>query len=164
MPADQEDAMSRLPGMKLVIGLCAALAASSAWADCSPFVGRWHWNRAQSMMPPDEPVPNDLTTEFFRADGSRLMWSVTIVTPEDGHYVETFDVTPDGKFHPISSDTRAAFRLTGDALQATFSGPTGQSDAVSCTLSADQRVMTCKGMLNDGNGRTANYVDVYDRI
>ena len=91
------------------------------------------------------------------------MWSVTIVTPEDGHHVETFDVAPDGEFHPISSDTRAAFRLTGDALQATFKGPTGQSDAVSCTLSADQRVMTCNGMLNDGNGRTASYVDVYER-
>ena len=155
--------MRRLPGMKRVIGLCAALAASSAWADCSPFVGQWHWNRAQSMMPPGEPVPNDLTTEFFRADGSRLMWSVTIVTPEDGHHVETFDVTPDGKFHPISSDRKAAFRLTGDALQATFRSPTGQSDAVRCTLSADQRVMTCNGTLNDGNGRTANYVDVYDR-
>jgi hypothetical protein len=156
--------MRRPRGITIVTGLCAALAASSAWADSSPFLGRWHWNRAQSMMPPDEPLPNDLTTEFSRADGSRLMWSVMIVTPEGGHYVETFDVPPDGKFHPISSDTTAAFRLTGNALRATFKGPTGQSDAVRCTLSADQKVMTCNGMLKEGNGRTANYVDVYDRI
>jgi hypothetical protein len=156
--------MKRRRAIKAVTALCAALAASPAWADCSPFVGQWHWNRAQSMMPPGEPAPNDLTTEFVRADRSRLMWSVTIVTPEGGHHVETFDVTPDGKFRPISSDTRAAFRLTGDALQATFRGPTGQSDAVTCSLSADRDVMTCRGVLNEGTGRTATYVDVYDRI
>jgi hypothetical protein len=46
-------------------------------------------------------------------------------------------------------------RLTGDALQATFKGPTGQSDTVRCTLSAGRRVMTGSGVLYDENGRTA---------
>jgi class 3 adenylate cyclase len=115
-------------------------------------------------MPPGEPVPNDLTAEFARADCSHLTWSVTIITPQGRRHVETIDVAPDGKFYPISSDTTGAFRLTGDALHATFKGPTGQSDAVRCTLSADQKVMTCSGVLNEGNGRTANYLDVYDRI
>jgi hypothetical protein len=155
--------MTRLRTVKVVTGLCAALATSPAWADGSPFVGRWHWNPAQSTMPPGEPAPNDLTTEFSRADSRHLTWSVTTVTPQ-GRGVDTFDVPPDGKFYPISSDTTAAFRLTGDALQATFKGPTGQSDAVTCTLSANQRVMTCRGVLNEGNGRTATYVDVYDRV
>jgi hypothetical protein len=109
-------------------------------------------------------VPNDLTTEFSRADSNRLTWSVTIVTPGGRRYFQEFDVAPDGEFHPISSGTTAAFRLTGDALQATFKGLTGQSDTVRRTLSADQKVMTCRGVVNDGNGRTANHVDVYDRI
>jgi hypothetical protein len=56
--------MRRLRGVEMVTGLCAALAASSAWADSSAFVGRWHWNPAQSTMPPGEPAPNDLTAEF----------------------------------------------------------------------------------------------------
>jgi hypothetical protein len=154
--ADQEDAMRRLRVIKTVTGLCAALAAGPAWADGSPFVGRWHWNPTQSTMPPGEPVPNDLTTEFSRADSDHLTWSVTIVTPGGRRYVDTFDVPPDGEFYPISSDTTGAFRLTGDALQATFKGPTGQFDAVTCTLSADQKVMTCSGVLNEGNGRTVN--------
>jgi hypothetical protein len=156
--------MRRVQGIKVVVGLCAALAASSAWADGSSFVGRWHWNPAQSTMPPGEPVPNDLTTEFTRADSGRLTWSVTIVTPQGRRYVDTFDVAADGEFYPISIDTTGAFRLTGETLEATFKGPTGQSDAVTCTLSTDQRVMTCRGVLNEGNGRTATYVDVYDRI
>ena len=156
--------MTRPRGIEIVTGLCAALAASSAWADSSAFVGRWHWDPAQSTLPPGEPAPNDLTAECSRADSTRLTWSVTIITPQGRRYVDTFDVAPDGKFYPISIDTTAAFRLTGDALQARFKGPTGQSDVVSCTLSADQKVMTCSGVLNQGNGRTANYVDVYDRI
>jgi hypothetical protein len=31
-------------------------------------------------------------------------------------------------------------------------------------LSPDQKVMTCSGVPNEGDGRIANYVDVYDRI
>jgi hypothetical protein len=156
--------MRRLRAIRVVAGLCAALAAGPAGANNSAFLGRWHWNAAQSTMPPGEPIPDDLTAEFLRADNGRLTWSATIVTPQGRRYVETFDIVGDGEFHPINSETSATFRLTGDALQATFKGPTGQSDAVTCTLSKDQKLMTCRGVLNEGNGRTANYVDIYDRI
>src|SRR4029077_9602069 len=64
----QEDEMNRIRGIRVVMGICAALAASSARADGGPFVGRWHWNRAQSKLPPGGPVPNDLTSEISRAD------------------------------------------------------------------------------------------------
>jgi hypothetical protein len=56
--------------------------------------------------------------------------------------VETFNIAPEGEAYPISSDTSAAFRLTGDALQATFKNLTGQSDALTCIPSADQKVIT----------------------
>jgi hypothetical protein len=139
------------------VGLCAALTVSSAWAESSPFVGRWHWNPAQSTLPPGEPAPNDLTNEISRADG-------TYVTPDGQPHVVTFDAAASEEFVPISSDTTASARLTGDTLQATFKGPTGQSDAQTCTVSADQQQMTCRGVLTDGNGQTVNYVDVYDRM
>ena len=51
--------MNRIRGIEVVLGLCAALAASPARADGRPFVGRWHWNRAQSTLPPGGRVPND---------------------------------------------------------------------------------------------------------
>ena len=76
----------------------------------------------------------------------------------------TFDAAANEEFVPISSDTTASARLTGDTLQATFKGSTGQSDAQTCTVSADQQQMTCSGVLTDGNGQTVNYVDVYDRM
>jgi len=156
--------MNRLRSTAVIVGLCAALTASSAWAESSPFVGRWHWNRAQSTLPPGEPAPNDLTSEISRADGNYVTWSVTIVTPDGQSHVVPFDAATNGESYSISSDTTASARLTGDTLQATFKGPTGQSDAQTCTVSADQQKMTCRGVLTDGNGQTANYVDVYDRM
>jgi len=156
--------MNRLRGTTVILGLCAALTVSSAWAENSPFVGRWHWNPAQSTLPPGEPAPNDLTSEISRADGNSVTWSVTIVTPDGQSHVVTFDAADNGEFVPISSDTSAAARLIGDTLQATFKGPIGQSDAQMCTVSADQQQMTCRGVLTDGNGQTVSYVDVYDRM
>jgi hypothetical protein len=157
-------AMNRLRGTAVIVGLCAALAASSAWAESSPFVGRWHWNQAQSTLPPGEPAPNDLTSEISRADSDRLTWSVTIVTPDGPPDVVTFDAPADGKWYRVGSDTTASARVTGDTLQATFREPDGQSDALTCTVATDQKQMTCRGVLTDGNGRTVTYVDVYDRM
>jgi len=156
--------MNRLRGIKVVMGLCAVLAASSAWADSSPFVGRWQLNRVQSTLPPGEPVPKDLICEVSRADNSHVQWSVTVLTSEGRQHVETFHTVANGEFYPVSSETTASFRLTGDTLQATFKGPTGQSDTQTCTLSADHKQMTCRGVLTEGDGRTVNYVDVYDRM
>ena len=149
---------------KVVVGLTIALVASSAWADSSSFVGRWHWNRAQSTPPPGEPVPKDLTLEISRVDSTHVKWSLTVLAAQNQTSVETFDTVANGEFYPISSDTTAAFTLTGNTLQATFKGPTGQTDSLTCTLAANQRKMTCKGVLSGGDGRTATYVDVYERM
>jgi len=156
--------MNRLRSITVIVGLCAALTASSAWAESSPFVGRWHWNRAQSTLPPGEPAPNDLISEISRADGNFVTWSVTIVTPDGQPHVVTFDAAANGESYLISSDTTASARLTGDTLHATFKGPTGRSDAQTCTVSADQQHMTCRGVVTDGKGQAVNYVDVYDRM
>ncbi len=147
-----------------VIGLGIVLAAGSAWADSSAFVGRWHLNRTQSILPPGEPVPNDVIAEISRADSTHVRWSLTVVAAQGQTSMEIFDAVANGEFYPINSDTTAAFSLNGNRLQSTFKGPSGQTDTLTCTLSADQRKMTCRGALSDGDGRTTNYVDVYDRM
>jgi len=159
----QEDTMIRLEGITVIMGLCLLLATSSAWAESSPFEGRWQWNRTQSTPPPGAPVPQDLLCDIAKTESSHVRWSITILTTEDQPYVETFDVTANGEFAPISSETTASVRLTADTLQATFKGPAGQSDSQTCTLSADRTQMTCRGVLTVGEGQTVNYVDVYDR-
>jgi hypothetical protein len=123
---------------KAVLGLCVALAASSAWADGSPFVGRWHLNRAQSTVPPSRPVPNDVTAKTSRADSTHLKWSLTVLASQGQWNLETFDAPANGGSYPISIDTTAAFRVTGSTLQATFKGPAGQRDDLTCTLAADR--------------------------
>jgi len=156
--------MTRIRGTTLIMGFCVALVVSAAWAESSPFVGRWHWNRAQSTLPPGEPWPNDVVSEISRADGDSVTWSVTIVTPDGASHVVTLESGADGESHRISSDTTASVRLIGSGLQTIFQGPSGRSDVQTCTVSADNQKMTCKGVLTDGAGHRASYVDVYDRM
>jgi hypothetical protein len=101
--------MKRLRAIKVVTALCAALATSSAWADGSPFVGRWHsaiYHAARRAR------TERSHGRICQGGQQHLTWSVTIITPQGRRYVETIDVAPDGKFYPISSDTTGAFRLT----------------------------------------------------
>ena len=157
--------MSGIRSTTLVMGFCVALAASAAWAEDSPFLGRWHWNQAQSTLPPGEPAPKDVVSEISQAEGGAVSWSVTIVTPDDQRHVVTFEAEPSGDPKPISSDTTAAARVAGgETLEATFDGPAGRSDAQTCTVSANRTQMTCKGVLTDGQGHSVSYVDIYDRM
>lgn len=150
--------------IKVLIGLCFMSTAGSAWADSNSFVGRWHLNQAQSTLPAGAPAPKDVVAEFSRVDGTHVKWSLTVLASQGQTSVETFDTVANGEFYPINSDTTAAFRLNGNSLQATFKGPTGQTDTLSCTLTADLKKMICKGALISGDGRMTNYVDVYDRM
>jgi hypothetical protein len=155
--------MMRIRNSALVMGLGAALAATAAYAGDSPFVGRWHWNPAQSTLPPGEPAPKDVVSDISRAEGASVAWSVTIVTPDDQQHVVTFEADPAGDAqHGI--DTTASARMADEALQATFNGPAGRTDTQTCTVSANRKLMTCRGVLSDGQGHSATYVDVYDRM
>jgi len=147
----------------LVMGVCAALAAATAHAEDSPFVGRWRWNRAQSILPPGEPAPKDVVSEISRADAQSIAWSVTIVTPDDVRHVVEFQADPAGAARH-GANTVASARMADETLQATFNGAAGQSDTQTCTVSADRTQMTCKGLVSDGQGHSASYVDVYDRM
>jgi hypothetical protein len=149
----------------MMVGFCAALAASAAWADGSPFVGRWHWNRAQSNLPPGVLAPKDIVNDISRADGNAVEWSATIVTPDDQPHVVTLEGDGlGGDSRSFTGGTTASAWAAADTLQIDFTGPAGQKDAQTCTVSADQRRMTCRGVLRDGEGHTVDYVAVYDRM
>jgi hypothetical protein len=145
------------------IGLCAMIFAHGASAQSSPFVGRWQWNQAESAVPPGEPAPKEVTAEISRMDGTHVNWSLTVLADDGEKSIESFEALTNGEFHPVNSDTTAAFTLLGNALQATFKGPMGQTDTLTCSLSMDHRKMTCNGMIDNGDGRKTSYVDVYDR-
>jgi hypothetical protein len=144
-------------------GLGLALASGSAQADGSPFVGTWNWNRQQSRLPSGEPVPSAMTAEFSRVDALHVRWSLTVTDAQGRRSIEAFDTPANGEFYPISNDTTASVRLNDETLVATFKGPQGETDALTCMLSKDKRRMTCNGVLTDVGGKTENYVDVFDR-
>jgi hypothetical protein len=148
----------------LALGVCVTASISgSVRADTNSFLGRWHWNRAQSSLPPGESEPGDLTTEISRRDNQHLTWSATVLYSDGGSDVETFTAATDGKFRRIGGGTIFALRVADNILKGTFEGPSGQSDSFTCIVSAQQEEMTCKGVLGDGEGRIAHYIDVYDR-
>ena len=158
--------MQRPRGMSVIIGFCGLsmlLSAGSAWGDSSPFVGKWRLNKAQSKLPPGEMMPGDMVADFSRVDSAHVRWSVTVTDAQGRPMVQSFDTPANGEFYPVSGDTTAAFNLTESALQATFKGPAGETDAMTCVVSTDHRKMTCNGVLTGGNGKSATYVDVYDR-
>lgn len=157
-----EDAMIGTRRTALVIALCAGLAASGVYAADNPFVGRWHWNQAQSTLPPGATVPKDVVSEISQADGGSVSWSVTVTMPDDQRHVMTFKAGAEPA--RVGSDTIASAVLSAETLQTTFSGDGGQSDTLTCTVSANHDQMTCKGVLNDGKGHSVSYVDVYDRM
>jgi hypothetical protein len=157
--------MKRTFGMSVIVGLCGlcALSNGSAWADSSPFVGRWLLNKAQSKLPPGETIPGDMMMDFSRVDSTHVRWTVTVTDAQGHPSVQSFDTPANGEFYPVSGDTTAAFNLNGSSLQGTFKGPAGQTDAMTCVVSTDQRKMTCDGVVTGGNGKATKYVDVYDR-
>jgi hypothetical protein len=147
-------------------GLCVsylALVVPAALADGSQFVGHWHWNPAQSILPPGDVAPADMVADISRVDSTHVRWSLTVTNAQGRPAVESFDTPANGEFYPISSGTIAAFTLDAGMLKATFKGPTGETDALSCAVSPDQMKMTCNGTLTDTDGKSATYVDVYDR-
>jgi hypothetical protein len=156
--------MDWLRGIAVAMGVCVGMGASSALAADSPFAGRWLWNRAQSAMRPGAPVPKDVVLEISTRDNNRLKWSLTVVGVDGKSRVETLEAATNGEIYRISSDMTASFRLNDGILEVTFRGAVGRSDALTCMLSPDSQRMTCLGVLSGGNGRTVNYVDVYDKI
>ena len=157
--------MNRAVSTAFIAGMCATLVTSVAHAQSNGFVGRWHWNQAQSTLPPGVTPPKDVVSDISRADERRVAWTVTVVAPDGDQRVVTFEGAGDGQARSLGdSGTTAAAKATTDSLQATVIGATGQSDVQTCTLSSGGRRMTCRGVLSDGQGHTLTYVDVYDRM
>jgi hypothetical protein len=153
--------MKSIRSTALVIALGAA-AAGAAHAAENPFVGKWHWNATQSTLPPGATAPKDVVSDISQADGGAVSWTVTVVTPDDQQHVMTFKAGAEPQ--PMGKDTTASARVNSDTLETTFKGNAGQSDTLTCTVSANDKQMTCNGVLSDGKGHSVKYVDVYDRI
>jgi hypothetical protein len=153
-------------GIGLVFSAALSLASARpllAADGASPFIGQWHWNASLSKLPPGEPAPTEMTLQFDRVDSAHVRWTVMVKDASGRPAMESHDTPGNGEFYPISEDTTASFRLLGpDRLGASFKGPAGEDDSMTCTVSADHRQMTCDGAKTVG-GKTAHYVDVYDR-
>ena len=147
--------------------LCVVLLARAALADDTDhFLGRWHWNKAQSTLAPGDPTPQDVKASIVSADNGHIKWTADVTDNHGKRHIETFDGRPDGTFFPVlgaGRDVTAAFTIVNGALRSIFKGANGASDSQSCRISADDKQMTCHGTWTDGRGASEHYIDVYDR-
>ncbi len=153
--------------MKITRWMTLAVAAwplvALAAGEASPFVGKWEWNKALSKPPPGEPPPAGMELEFDRADTLHVHWSVTVIDATGRKTTDTYDLPANGEFYPVDADSTASFQLGANSLKAVFRGPGGESDTMTCTLANANQRMICNGEITSADGKTASYVDVYDR-
>jgi hypothetical protein len=153
---------------RIAIGLALAVLAAplAAHAQSSGWVGRWHWNAALSTKTPGEEPPRDILLVIQSASPAHVQWSLTIVDPAGGQHQQSFSGGGDGKPAPVTGappGTTGALTVTATRFDAVYANPDGSSDRSNCTLSADQRKLTCAGTDSDGKGHSMPYTDVYDR-
>ncbi len=144
-------------------GACLPLPAS-AQGQASPFVGTWHLNAALSKAAPGETLPGDLTTEISRVDPAHVRWSTISVNAKGEKDVRVFDNPGNGEFYSFSPYVMVSHRIGPDSLQSVYRDNAGQSDALTCTLSAAGRQMTCAGLVTHRDGSVVRYTDVFERV
>ncbi|HYZ22453.1 MAG TPA: hypothetical protein VE690_09875 [Rhodopila sp.] len=147
----------------LLAGL-VLVSPTPAQAQGSPFIGRWRLNKSLSTLPQGETAPADLVTDILRVEPLHVRWTVTMVDDQGQSDVQTFDIPANGEFYPINPDTVASIRLVGSGMQTTFRDANGQTDTLGCTVSGDQRRMTCTGAVTLQDRSIGRYVDVFDRV
>lgn len=130
----------------------------------SPFIGRWHLNLGQSTRPPGETLPADLSTDIIRLDAMHVRWSTMTTDAKGQKGMQTFDTPGNGEFYSLDGDTMVSHQLSPTRLQSTFKDADGQTDVLTCTLSANVRTMRCNGVVTHQDGSVATYVDVFDRV
>jgi hypothetical protein len=150
-------------GMMTLVGFAAMAAVA---AEPSPFVGEWHWNQAASTSVPGEPLPREVVLKVSSADTAHVAWTLITVDAKGGRHVQPFNGSGDGKPVPVVDATDGAtdaFTVTASTFDSVYADRDGATDRSSCTLSADHKLMTCRGTESDGKGHSVDYVDVYDR-
>jgi len=157
--------MQRL-GIAGALALAAVIAPLGALAQSSGLTGRWHWNPSQSTSTPGETPPRDVLLVIGSASPAHVHWELTIIDPNGGRHVQSFDGSGDGKPAAVTGappGTAGKLTVSGTSYEADYTNPDGSSDRSTCTLSPDGKTLTCRGADSDGKGHSVPYTDVYDR-
>ncbi len=96
-----------------------------------------------------------------------MQWTVTQTDDKGQPYTFSFNGPPNALPKPLQggqAGTTAVFSVTEGAMKVTFRNPGGDSDTQDCSMSTDAKRLTCHGTILYKNGKSVNYLDVYDRL
>jgi hypothetical protein len=153
----------------LVAMICIAsvLLANSAMAEKLGLVGKWHWNPKLSSAIADGPPPKDVLLNIASATDKLVQWTVTQTDDKGQPYTVSFNGPPNALPKLLQggqAGTTVVFSVTEGAMKVTFRSPGGDSDTQDCSMSTDAKRLTCRGTIVYKDGKSVNYLDVYDRV
>ena len=97
-------------------------------------------------------------------DPAHVHWSTTTVNVKGKKDVQVFDNPGNGEFYSLNSHVMVSHTLGAGSLKSVYRDNAGQSDVLTCTLSAEGQRMTCNGLVTHRDGSVVRYTDVFDRL
>ncbi len=153
--------------LALLIAVAAVFVANTGMAETPGLVGKWHWNPKLSSSMEDGPPPKDVLLDIASATDKLVQWTVTETDDKGAKHIISFNGPANALPRPLQGGqdgTTAVFSVTTGAMKVTFRSTSGDTDTQDCSMSTDARRLTCRGTILFTGGKSANYVDVYDRL
>jgi hypothetical protein len=150
----------------LVSPVLIVLIASSALARPDSIEGKWRFNPKESELLPGEAAPAELIMNITKDDGRVFQWVVTVKMPDGQGGATAFKGAIDGKAYPVEGrpGSTSAFSWTEDgSLKQVSESPGGIATEI-CSFPPGGKRFVCNARQTDMQGRSATYVETFDRV
>jgi hypothetical protein len=126
----------------------------------------WIWNEKESVLPPGAPAPKSQVMKVTKDDGTSLQWTIDAVTADGQAASKSWSGVFDGKLRPVQGrdGVKVGFGPAGKgSYLVKWEMTNGANGTENCTLSDNNKKLTCKCTAHMPDGKSFDYVDVLDR-
>ena len=127
--------------------------------------GAWIRNKAESKIPPDSFTPLDQPMVVMQDDGKQLKFVVFAMTSTGLQPDITYDGAYDGQPYTYGKDgTKSYTHLSANSFRTDWKSVNGSTASEVVTINANATKMRIEGKRTDPDGKTYEYVQVWDRM